>query len=203
AGEPDTYEVTKSSTAISALFAIAFSGRDGAATLVYQATEQPTDAPSPVSVALAGLDAAAGDDILWISTMHGDTASSIDGGAFTPPTDYISRYSYTDQTFLGANFSTRDNVSAGATGTLTGSCVLAAGNASYAGLVIAIPAASTAPTITSGTPSGSTTDRTPTAGFSVDTESGTGYVVMSQTAMPDITEAQIEAGTDDGDVALP
>jgi hypothetical protein len=93
--------------------------------------------------------------------------------------------------------------SAGGTETATFSFNDATTNARLSVQIVEFLEAPSGPAITGGTPTGTTTDRTPTAGFSVDTESGAGYVVISQTAMPTITEEQIAAGTDDDDVALP
>lgn len=59
-----------------------------------------------------------------------------------------------------------------------------------------------APTISSGTPT-STSDTTPNIGFTTNYSAGTGFAVVSTSALTGITAEQIAAGTDQSDTPLP
>lgn len=75
----------------------------------------------------------------------------------------------------------------------------------YAYAAAAIEPASSAPTISAGTPTGTTTDTTPNAGFTTDTATGTARIVLSQTQtdLDAVTNAQVLAGNMEGDVPAP
>lgn len=78
-----------------------------------------------------------------------------------------------------------------------------AGGEPGSGLMAVLSIASTSPVISDGAPVDPTQDRTPVVSFDTDTVAGNGYTVASLTAMPSITAAQIVAGTDASNAALP
>lgn len=65
-----------------------------------------------------------------------------------------------------------------------------------------VPSAITAPTISSGTPT-STSDTTPNIGFTTNYKYGTGYAVVSTSALTGITAEQIASGTNQSNTPLP
>ena len=116
----------------------AFSGRHASNAPVATLTTPNTSSnASPVSVALTGVTAVAGDDIVWWASL--DKTSSGVSWAFTSPSNY-SEASDTNLNWCAASLAYRDNVGAGATGTLTGTATGAGGSAGFAGYVVRIPA---------------------------------------------------------------
>lgn len=126
--------------------AVCFSltGRDSATPSASQVTNDAGGSASPISTPLAGVTAAAGDDIVILT---GDAATTVSTSpiTYTAPDGYTKR---AEQAIVGVNFSsggvavaTRDNVSAGATGTLTGSWAQGSGHGDTAGVVLAFSAA--------------------------------------------------------------
>lgn len=96
---------------------------------------------SPVTVTAPAVTAVAGDDILWIGVA--DTSGHDIGGAFAAPTDYTER----QDTMFGWNTvsgASRDNVSAGSTGSISGTLTLSSGTSGWASALIRIPAAAAA-----------------------------------------------------------
>lgn len=128
--------------------AVAHSGRVTTAPTNFTPTQIDGGA-SPVSIPLAGLTASALDDVLWIGCI----AAGSTGGTWvtTAPAGYTSRQEVSET--VGLNYSgtscvcTIDGVSAGATGTLTGSSANTGHSGDKYGLVLALSASggSTAP----------------------------------------------------------
>lgn len=124
---------------------VVLSGRASAVPSALQATSNNAGSSvTPISTVLAGLTAASGDDIV-IVTGAASTNMTTGSAAFAAPTNYTTRA--TASTTAGAfdrggvAIATRDNVSAGATGALTGSWSLGTGHADTAGVVLAFAAA--------------------------------------------------------------
>jgi hypothetical protein len=118
------------------------SGRSASLTSNVQASGQIGSSASPVSTPLTGVTAANLDDILWL----GGCLDSTNTGAWvlTPPGSYTSRQTSDVQTsgeYAVLNLSTRDAVSAGATGTLTGTYTNAGHSADTFGIVVSLAVA--------------------------------------------------------------
>lgn len=130
--------------------AVCFSGRHTttAPTISTVATNNSANA-SPVTVTANGLTAASGDDLLWISgpdlRQTGVTVNH------TAPTNYTERQDATSA-WSSLSCATRDNVGAGATGTVSGSFTISSGTAGWLAWLIAVPAAGGTPASTSGVP---------------------------------------------------
>lgn len=125
------------------LIAAAFSGRDVVQTPVASTAAVNTTAnTSPVTVTANGLTAVAGDDLAWLC---GPDMSGAETTVFTAPTSYTLQQT-TDQGFTTAAAATRDNVSAGATGSVSGSFTLSAGDAGWAVWLVRMQALSVSST---------------------------------------------------------
>jgi hypothetical protein len=146
----ESYAFTSSTGAGWIFITATFSGRHNtAAAIVSAATVDENVNSSPVSVALGGVTAAAGDDILWVAEL--DQATGADVWAFNNDlTNYVERQDSNNGSFVTSALYTRDNVSAGATGTLTVTATRTSGAdvTAFGGVVVAIPAAVASPTIT-------------------------------------------------------
>jgi hypothetical protein len=134
-----TYTVSWTGSNEAMIQAFAFSGR--------HATDPPTISTtagnntgntSPVSIAANGVTNLAGDDNLWISAPDIWV-----GGAWshTAPTGYTKQEDTTADfdCLCGA---TKENVSAGATGTVTGTLTLSGKQASWSAWLVRLPVAS-------------------------------------------------------------
>lgn len=136
----DSYAFTSSTSNSGVTHILAFSGRHASTAATFgTATQNTTSNASPISASCNGVTASNGDDVALVLgidiTNSGATASWS-----TPPTNYTQRSASSSS--LGCALTcSRDNVSAGATGALTGTITLSAGNAGYGGYAIAIPAA--------------------------------------------------------------
>lgn len=122
--------------------ACAFSGRHTTDPPVASAVNiQNTGQASPNTVTATGVTAVEGDDLLWASAP--DVTASGDGVGHDPPTNFTERE---DAENLWSNLSiaTRDNVSAGATGDISGTFTHN-NTAGWAAFLVRIPAAGAAP----------------------------------------------------------
>lgn len=128
-------------------FAIAHTGRVGTAPSNFTASSNVSGGNSPINIALPGLTAVTGDDLIWVGCPNWCPAAS--SWAFTSPAGYTSRQNISFAGSAGCAFDleTKDNQS-GATGTITGigTNAGAVGGSDALGLVIALsaPAAPTA-----------------------------------------------------------
>jgi hypothetical protein len=137
AADSGSYTITSDSALDWVCQAAAFSGRDGQLPPVISANATSNSAnASPVSVTANGVTAVTGDDLCWIGALD----RSIDGGTvtFAPPTDYTERQD-TLNGWSAQSIATRDNVSAGATGSITGTATLSTGTAGWASWLVRIP----------------------------------------------------------------
>jgi PASTA domain len=122
--------------------AVAHTGRLTSAPTNFATTDSSGSA-SPVSIPLTGITAATGDDLIWCGCI----CSAATGGSWvtTAPSGFTKQQeaSQTDNVFDGGTscISTRDNVTAGSTGTPTGSSASSGKNGDYYGVVLALPAA--------------------------------------------------------------
>lgn len=114
-----------------------YSGRHASNNPAAVSTISDTSSASPVSAAATGVTAVAGDDIVYLMAQN-------DGGdqwAHTPPASYTEREEVSPGSWVSLSASDRENVSAGATGTLTGTLTAAGNNGGFGVVVIRIPAA--------------------------------------------------------------
>lgn len=141
ASPPSSYTVSSSTTDYCVLIAAAYANRSTTAAPTYQLTVQSTGQVSPISINAGGVTAAAGDDIGWFVGVTASGGSSLSASAFTAPTNYTLRQDSHCAAYHTSGFASRDNVSAGATGTLTGGWSYSSVNSNYwQAVVIAIPA---------------------------------------------------------------
>ncbi len=194
-GSGGNYTFTLSAASIGYLVAVAHSGRaTGAGTDA--ATNDGAAAASPISVPLTGVTAASGDDVIVVWSLAPSDANPATSSN-TAPTNYTARQNKNDLWRI-AQLATRDNVSAGATGTLTASSTFdGAATSRFTGLVIILPAGSSAPVLTSGTPTGTTTAN-PTVGCTTDTVANNiRFVIDTAANLDTVSEAQLIAGQND------
>lgn len=122
-------------------FAVAHTGRVITAPSNFIVSSNVNGGNSPFSIALAGLTAAAGDDLIWIGCPNWCPAAT--SWAFTSPGGYTSRQNISFAGAAGCAFDleTLDN-QGGATGTITGigTNAGATGGSDALGLVIALSA---------------------------------------------------------------
>lgn len=145
--EPATYNITPSDSTRPIVVIIGcWSGRNTVAAFVRTDTSNTSGNSTPISINASGVTALVGDDIAWIATLD---MTALDNWSFTPPTGYTEAGDdFTD--FTAATMAYKDNVSAGATGTIIGTATRNSGTltAGWMASVISIAAASAALTIT-------------------------------------------------------
>jgi hypothetical protein len=117
--------------------AFAFSGRHTTNNPANSTASSNAANASPVSVNASTVTAVAGDDLLWVS---GPDISAAVSATHAPPASYTERQD-TTLTFSVLSGATQDNVSAGATGTVTGTLTLASGTAGWVAWLVRVPAA--------------------------------------------------------------
>ena len=101
-----------------------------------------TQTASPRSCPTTGITAVEGDDIVYCLCQVDGSAD----WAHTPPTNYTEREEVGPGSWVDVSLSDRENVSAGATGTLTGTLTLADSSTGFIGVTIRIPLAVAATT---------------------------------------------------------
>jgi hypothetical protein len=137
--EPSSYTIATSVGDLCVAGVAAWRGRDTAAVLSAQTTLAETAQEAPITVNLTGVTASAGDDIAWIAMRVPSAGGNLTSPLWTPPTSYTERIDVNATLYISMSLATRDNVSAGATGTLAGT-IGASDDAGYAGFVVALPA---------------------------------------------------------------
>ena len=165
-----------------AISATALSGRSTGGSVITDSTAGASGAPS--------ITALAGDDLVYFN--FADT-NSVDGiSAFAPPASFTERADLINS-WAFMETATQDNVSAGATGTISGT-ETGSGYSTYEVLVaVAAPAGdTTAPVLTSPV-AHATAATTATVGATTDEANGTLYsVITTSSTQPSV--AQIKAG---------
>ncbi len=116
--------------------AFAFSGRHATDPPTLTTNTSNASNASPVSVNASTITAVSGDDLLWVSAPDVN-ASGIATG-HTAPTDYVERQDV-ENAWTNLAGASRDNVSAGATGTVTGTLTLASGASGWTAWLVRIP----------------------------------------------------------------
>ncbi len=191
ASPPANFAVSWTGNDASTIHCAAFSGRSTTSDPVAFETQPGAGTTSrPLSLAATGGTMVAGDDVAWFADVFGGG----DAGTFTPPTDYTAQETSTNLYAIG-QLATRNNVAAGSTTPITGSWTGPAAQAySWGAVVVRIPVASSGPTISAGTPTG-TVSSSPTVGFTTDTNSGTARIVIDTAAnLSGVTATQVLAG---------
>ena len=123
------------------LRAFAWSGRDTGNPPIGSTAATNTSAnSSPTTVTSNGVTAVSGDDLAWFGML--DVTLATTSSTFTQPTGYTSQGTTIDSIdhFDVYGVATKDNVSAGATGTVSGT-LTHSGNAGWAAYLIRIPSA--------------------------------------------------------------
>lgn len=139
----DIDNVGSGSTAGWVVQAIAFRGRHttNPPVISTSATNNAANA-SPVTITANGVTALDGDDLLWISAP--DVRAAGIGNGHTPPSTYTEaedQESTTDGGWANLSLAYKENVSAGATGTVSGTFALTSGSAGWAAWLVRLPAA--------------------------------------------------------------
>jgi hypothetical protein len=120
ASEPSTYTATSSASDIHTGEVRVYSGRNTASPFTAVATTAEAFLTSPGSIALTGVTAALGDDVVWL--VGNASGSGVATPALTNPSGFANQNIFYDATAFSPPILSCDsvNVSAGATGTLTG-----------------------------------------------------------------------------------
>jgi hypothetical protein len=139
-GESGNYTVSTTTGDYKAAAMAAYSGRDTVSAPAVVATINNTSSISPRSCDATGVTAVQGDDIVYFLCQNNG------GITFThsPPTNYTERVEATPGSWVSLSLSDRENVSVGATGTLTGTLTQAGESTGFGAFVIRIPATAAA-----------------------------------------------------------
>jgi hypothetical protein len=119
--------------------ATAFRGRDTGNPPVGVETLNNDSNVNPVSIIAPTITALQCDDLLWVSAP--DVTNGLSGDGTTPPTNYTEREDF-ENAWSYLPVATRENVSAGATGAITGTFALTDSAAGWGAYQIRIPASS-------------------------------------------------------------
>lgn len=149
--------------------AAAFSGRHASDPPVATVNTNNDNNTNPVTVTANGVTAVEGDDLLWGSAP--DVTLNNVGNGHTPPTDFTERQDAENQ-WANLSIATRDNVSAGATGSVSGTFAITGNGAGWAAFLVRIPVAE------AGTPGGYWLQED---GFRWVLEDGSGFWVQEGT----------------------
>lgn len=118
--------------------AVTLSGRDTATIAASAVKVQSTAQSSPASIDANGVTASAGDDLVFMA--GGDPTDGSVTWAGTAPSGYTEKQD-TARAWSWGYLATKENVSAGATGTVTATETLAGKSTGYASILIRVPAA--------------------------------------------------------------
>lgn len=116
--EPADYAATLSGSYPWMGVACAWSGRNTSSPVVISQTTSAAGSASPVTITLTGGTANAGDDLLWIPSFSKNGAAP----TWTAPTGFTSEIQGDDlsDAYVHMDLSIKDDVSAGATGNISG-----------------------------------------------------------------------------------
>lgn len=117
---------------------VLFSGRDTTNPPVHNYASSTSSNTSPISVNATAVTASDGDDMMWVGGL--DVTASGAGNGCAAPTNYTECQDV-ENGWANASVATRDNVSAGSTGTVTGTYSLSSNAAGWQSSLIRIPAA--------------------------------------------------------------
>lgn len=94
---------------------------------------------NPVTVSAATVTASTGDDLVWISSPDVNTSGA--GNGHTAPTGYTKQED-AENAFSNICVATKENASAGATGSVDGTFALTGGTSGWAAYLVRVPVAS-------------------------------------------------------------
>lgn len=135
----DTLTITGMTSSSKVAQCSAWSGRDtGNPPVTATSATNSSSNASPTTVTSNGVTAIASDDLAWFVGLDTSIASATN--TLTPPTGYTNQGSGNDSlNFSPIALANKDNVSAGATGTVGGS-ITHSGNAGWGAYLVRIPA---------------------------------------------------------------
>lgn len=146
ASEPSTYTFTDgaANTSNSTIIIAAFSGASTVAPTNWSLTIDSTAETTGFVYGMTGVTASAGSCVAWFSDTD-QTSSNTAYVTYTAPSGFTNRAQTTVGSWISAAMGTKDNVTAGATGTLSSTTTVVGGTLTYglASLVIEIPALAT------------------------------------------------------------
>lgn len=115
--EPSTYTVSIGDAPEIFLIDGAWENRNTSSPFVIHVFTAASGSASPVTFNLTGGTADAGDDVIWAAITNGPSSAP----SWTPPSSYTTGVAaYESSSYPGAYFAYRNDVSSGATGTLSG-----------------------------------------------------------------------------------
>jgi len=144
----ETYAFTSTGTQRAIIQVVALSGRHSTTAATVSTPTVNTGAnATPVSVTLTGLTAATGDDLLWFGEI--DQSNQGDFWSFGSLSGFSVQQNAANGDWISSATFNQDNVSSGATGSLTATATRTSGSgtASWSGLVVAIPAGASGPAV--------------------------------------------------------
>lgn len=118
--------------------AAAFRGRHTTNAPEISSSANNTGNTNPVTVTATTVTAVTGDDLVWISCPDVNTSGA--GNGHTQPTGY-SKQEDEENAFSNICLATKESVSAGATGSISGTFAITGGTSGYAAYLVRIPAA--------------------------------------------------------------
>jgi len=177
----DSFQFSSNTSFGIGLICAAWSGRDNSAprSAPPVRTADGTERTSPISISLTGITAQAGDDLavfMGMDQTHGDARWT-----FSEITNFTERQDGVNEEWAsGINMQTRDNVSAGATGSLATTATRSSGTGqgAWCGWVMAIKASGGGGSTVTGT-GAVTLDAISVSGTGVRTSKGSGSVSIS------------------------
>lgn len=138
AADSGSYSITCSTGGDWICQAARFSGRHTTTAPTASVATNNTNNPNPVSVDAATITAGAGDDLAWIGGL--DVTASGLGNGCTPPASYAEAQD-AENGWSNLAIATRDNASAGATGTVTGTFAVTSTGAGWSAFLVLLPTA--------------------------------------------------------------
>jgi len=148
--------------------AYAFSGRDPSNPPTSTSNIQNSSQSSPVTVTATGVTALDQDDLLWISAP--DVNLNDVGTGHTAPSGYSEKED-AENAWSNLSGATKENVSAGATGSVSGTFTMSGNNCGWAAFLIRIPA-------DTGPAGGYILQED---GFKIALEDGSGFLIQEET----------------------
>lgn len=118
---------------------LAFSGRNTSAPITAtNSGSSNTASASPRTISANGVTAAASDDLVWLGFLDNTAAATV---SYSPPSGFTEATDASDGSFTSSATAYKENISSGATGTISGTGTYSTGNAGYGAFLLAIAAA--------------------------------------------------------------
>ena len=188
----ETFAFTSSINKRAVIQIVALTGRHAtSAAIVSTPTITNTLAlTTPASIALTGLTANSGDDILWFGQM--DQTVGADAYSFSALSGFTNLKNVANGDWISSAIFAKENVAAGATGTLTATATRTSGasNYSWSGVVVSIPMGVVVPTASIGD-------------VTVDRQDGTATVPVTLSSPATVGGVTVNYATQDGTATAP